>query len=168
MDLSINIMDSSMIVKRSDFGYEGALGRRRDPDEFFECFSSVKKRISMLAAQGYAAAELGTMQAKLLRHIGKHSKISQADLARATDSDPTLTSRTLQTLIERGLVRRERSDEDRREYVLELTAAGRRVREHVEQLRAAIIARVVDALDERDFADFERIAGKILAATEPK
>ena len=74
----------------------------------------------------------------------------------------------LQTLIERELVRRERSDEDRREYVLELTPAGQRARARVEKLRAQIAARVVGALDERDLEDFERVAKKILAELEPE
>jgi DNA-binding MarR family transcriptional regulator len=67
-------------------------------------------------------------------------------------------------LIERDLVRRERSDEDRREYVLELGPAGRRAQERVEKLRAQLAARVVAPLDERDLEDFDRIAKKILAA----
>lgn len=136
----------------------------RDPNDFIERFVSVKRRISAKAAAAYAQVELGTMQAKLLRHIGRHSQISQAALARATESDPTLTGRTLATLIERGLVRRERSAEDRREYVLELTAAGKRMRERVEKLRSEVTAQVVSALDDRDFEDFERVCEKILAA----
>lgn len=146
-------------------GYDSDLTRRRDPEEFIQRFSAVKKRISGLLGQAFSSIELGTMQAKLLQHIGRHSRLSQAELARATESDPTLTSRTLQTLIERGLVRRERSDTDRREYVLELAPAGRRVREQVEKLRAELVSRVVTALDDRDLDDFERIAAKILAAT---
>src|SRR5262249_40437290 len=107
---------------------------RRDPTEFIDTFGTVRRRISALAAQAYAAIELGPMQAKLLRHLGKHAPISQAELARITDSDPALAGRVLATLIERGLIERERSKADRREYVLELTAAGRRTRDRIEKL----------------------------------
>jgi DNA-binding MarR family transcriptional regulator len=140
------------------------MARRREATEFIEQFVAVRRCITAVATQAYATVDLGGTQAKFLRHIGKHSRISQAELARATATDPTLTGRVLQTLIERGLVRRQRSDEDRREYVLELGAAGRRARDRVEKLRAQLAERVVDALDERDVDDFERIAGKILAA----
>ncbi|MCU1280043.1 MAG: hypothetical protein JWM53_3589 [bacterium] len=143
------------------------MARRRDPTEFIDTFGAVRRCVSGVAAQAYAAVELGGTQAKFLRQIGRGSRISQAELARATQTDPTLTGRVLQPLIERGLVRRQRSDEDRREYVLELTAAGRRARARVEKLRAQIAARVVDALDERDVEDFDRIAKKILAAFAP-
>ncbi len=140
--------------------------RRRNPTEFFDTFGAVKKRISALAADAYAAVGLGSMQAKLIRQIGKHERMSQAELARATASDPTLIGRTLSALIERGMVRRERSNEDRREYVLELTAAGRRAREQIEKLRTMLAGRIAEALDDRDLEDFKRIANKLLVALE--
>ena len=104
----------------------------------------------------------GSAQAKFLRHIGQHSRISQADLARATDTAPTLTGRALETLVERGWVRRKRSAEDRRQYVLELTASGQHARRRVEEAREEIIERLGTVLDDRDREDFDRIARKIL------
>jgi DNA-binding MarR family transcriptional regulator len=129
-------------------------------------FGAVRKRITALAADAYAVVDLGSMQAKLIRQIGKHERMSQAELARATASDPTLTGRALATLIERGLVRRKRSDEDRREYVLELSAAGKRSRDQVERLRGKLADRIGEALDDRDLEDFERIANKLLVALD--
>ena len=116
--------------------------------------------------QAYATFEVGSTQAKFLRYIGRHSRISQADLARATATAPTLTGRALETLVERGWVRRKRSEEDRREYVLELTASGQRTRERVEEARERDRERIAAVLDERDVEDFDRIAKKILAAFE--
>ena len=139
---------------------------RRDPHQFYENFVAVFRRVRSVAEQGYAPLELGTAQAKLLRHIGQNSRISQADLARATGTAPTLTGRALEPLVERGWVRRKRSEEDRRQYVLELTAAGQRARERVLKVREGIIERLVGALDDRDVADFERIAVRILAVFE--
>ncbi len=140
---------------------------RRDPHEFYERLFTVVRRVRAVAGQAYAAFDVGSAQAKFLRHIGQHSRLSQADLARATDTAPTLTGRALEPLIERGWVRRKRSEEDRRQYVLELTASGQRARERVEKVRDAVIERLVSALDERDVEDFNRIATKILAALEP-
>jgi DNA-binding MarR family transcriptional regulator len=139
---------------------------RGDSHEFFERMSAVTRRLRSVAAQRYATFDVGTAQAKFLRHIGENSQISQADLARATETAPTLTGRALETLVERGWVRRKRSEEDRRQYLLELTASGRRVREHVERAREQIIQRLAAALDDRDVEDFGRIATKILAAFE--
>jgi DNA-binding MarR family transcriptional regulator len=142
--------------------------RRRDPAEFIERFGAVKRSLHALAAQAYGAAGIGSTQVRFLRHIGRHTRISQADLARATETDPALTGRALQTLLDRGWVRRERSTEDRREYLLELGPPGRRALAKVEQLRADLAARVVEPLDERDLEDFERIANKLLAALGPR
>jgi DNA-binding MarR family transcriptional regulator len=139
---------------------------RRDPHEFYERLGAVMRCLRSVAAQAYATFEVGSAQAKFLRHIGKHSRISQADLARATDTAPTLTGRALETLVERGWVRRKRSEEDRREYVLELTASGQRTRARVEEAREEIIGRIAKALDEKDVEDFDRIAKKILAVFE--
>jgi DNA-binding MarR family transcriptional regulator len=140
--------------------------RKRDPNEFVEKFGAVKRRITALASEAYAKAEVGSLQAKLLRHIGRHARISQADLARATESDPTLTGRALQTLIERGLVRREHDDDDGRKYVLELGAAGRRMHGRIDELRGELVAQIGEVLDDRDLEDFDRIAKKLLAAFE--
>ncbi len=139
------------------------MSRRREPTEFIELFGAVKRRITAAATSAYGELELGSMQAKLVRHIGLRGRSSQVDLARATASHPTLTGRTLQTLIDHGLVRRERSAEDRREYLLDLTPAGRRMRERVEKVRSRIAGEIVATLDERDLEDFERIATRILA-----
>jgi DNA-binding MarR family transcriptional regulator len=139
---------------------------RRDSHDFFERMGAVSRCLRAVAAQEYATFEVGSAQAKFLRHIARNSRISQADLARATDTAPTLTGRALETLVERGWVRRKRSEEDRRQYVLELTAAGQRVTEKLERAREGIIARIGAALDARDVEDFDRIATKILAVFE--
>ena len=137
---------------------------KRDPHAFYDRLGAVMRALRSAAAQAYAPLDLGTAQAKFLRYIGEEQGISQAELARATVTAPTLTERALEPLIERGWVKRTRSEEDRREYVLELTAAGKRARDRVLAARETIIAQVARALDDRDVRDFERIAAKILAA----
>jgi DNA-binding MarR family transcriptional regulator len=154
--------DGPSVACAGRIGYVFAVARR-DSHEFYESLSAVMKRIRSVASQAYATFEVGSAQAKFLRHIGRHSRISQADLARATETAPTLTGRALETLVERGWVRRKRSEEDRRQYILELTAAGQRARERVDEARDGIIKRMAAALDERDVEDFDRIAKKILA-----
>jgi DNA-binding MarR family transcriptional regulator len=130
--------------------------------EFYERFAAVYRCIRSLAEQAYAAIDVGSTQAKFLRHIGANSRMSQAELARITQTAPTLTGRVLDALVEHGWVRRERSTKDRREYTLELTAAGKRVRDRVVLARETMIRRLSRILDERDVEDFDRIAAKIL------
>ncbi len=126
-------------------------------------FHDLSRCLRTLGGQTYAALDLGSTQAKFVHTIGERGPISQAELARATATDPTLAGRALQSLIARGWVQRRRSDQDRRENVLELGAEGRRVHRRVEKVRAELAARVAALLDARDLEDFDRIAGKILA-----
>ncbi|HEX7666120.1 MAG TPA: hypothetical protein VF407_16445, partial [Polyangiaceae bacterium] len=63
-------------------------------------------------------------------------------------------------------VRRKRSEEDRREYLLELTASGQRMREKVEAARDVIVKRITAALTDDDLDAFDRVVAKILAALE--
>ena len=134
---------------------------KADAHQFFETFSALTRQLRAALYDELATLEVGSAQAKFLRHVGLHGKISQADLARATQTAPSLTGRALEPLIGRGWVKRTRSKEDKREYVLELTASGRRACDEVEAARDRVIARVTAPLDARDLADFERVAGKL-------
>src|SRR5581483_10016856 len=51
-----------------------------DSHEFYERLGSVIRCLRAVAADTYAAFEVGSAQAKFLRHIGRNSRISQADL----------------------------------------------------------------------------------------
>ena len=129
-----------------------------------EVFSGLARDLRTAAAQQYAPYGVGPAQAKLLRQIRKQSRVSQAELARATASDPTLTSRVLATLVSKGWVRRERSEVDRRQYLLELSPAGRRMNDKLERARAGIARRMSAALDQADRAHFARLASKLRVA----
>jgi len=143
---------------------------KREAEQFLERFSSLARAVRLAGAQAYASFDVGSAQARFLRHLQSQPGSSQAELARATATDPTLTGRVLESLIERGWVRRERSSADRRQYVLTLSAQGRRACERVNGARGEIAQRMVAVLDERDLRDFERVAGKLLLlfeASEP-
>jgi DNA-binding MarR family transcriptional regulator len=135
---------------------------RHESGELLESFGALSRCLRAAAARAYATFDVGNTQAKFLRYIGRHSRASQAELARATQTDPALTGRTIETLVERGWVKRKRSEEDRRQYVLELTVPGKRARERVEHARERVAKRMAAVLDDRDVADFARIARKIL------
>src|SRR5690242_2659855 len=98
----------------------GSARKGREAIRFIETFGGLWRCLHAVSDETYVAEKLFSTQAWFLRHIGQNPRISQAELARATATAPTLTGRLLQTLLERGLVRRKRSDEDRREYLLEL------------------------------------------------
>jgi len=131
-----------------------------------DALSAMTRSLRAAAAQTYAAFEVGSTQARFLRHIGRSRDASQAELARATASDAALTGRVLEGLIARGWVRRRRSEDDRRQYRLALSASGERARARVEAARRQVARRLVAALSDADLDDFDRIARKVRAAFE--
>jgi DNA-binding MarR family transcriptional regulator len=137
---------------------------KHDPAAFYERFAEVLRTIRGVGDEAYGALGIGSTQAKFLRHIGANSQISQAELARATNTWPTLTGRAVEALIERGWVRRKRDTADKRQYVLELTPSGKRLRDRVNHARNGVIEHLARVLDEKDAEDFDRIATKIVAA----
>lgn len=137
---------------------------KREATKFIETYRALKRALDAYSAQAYAGLDLGTTQGHFVRHLGQQPRCSQAELSRATGADPALTGRVLRSLIERGWVVRTRSEEDRREYLLELTPAGRRLLKRLELVREKLVASVVEPLETRDLEDFERITGKLVAA----
>jgi DNA-binding MarR family transcriptional regulator len=129
-----------------------------------ETFRTFKQCVMAVATDMYSDVGMGGTQVRFLMHIAQHGRISQADLARATETDPALTGRALQTLLERDVIRRERSELDRREYLLDLGPAGRESLAQVERAHARLADRIVLPLDDRDLKDFERITKKLVAS----
>jgi DNA-binding MarR family transcriptional regulator len=154
------------LVHGCSIAVNAVLGYASEVSEFFERYRVLHRRVTTTAEKAYAAIDVGKLQASFLRYIGENNQISQAELARITDTAPTLTGRTVDTLIEHGWVRRQRNTEDRREYMIDLTASGKRMRDRCIQTRDAMIKRIDRLLDDRDVEDFDRIVTKILAGLE--
>jgi DNA-binding MarR family transcriptional regulator len=136
------------------------------PFPFLETFAHLRRCLYGVVDATYGALGLGATQAKLLRRIGENRNLSQADLARATGTDPALTGRALQTLLDRGWVQRRRSRADRRAFSLELTPSGEALLREVLEAREEVAHRVRSCLNEEDLTAFDRIARKLLATFE--
>ena len=144
------------------------MSSRRLAHEFLDTYARLKRSLAALTAREYAQLELGSAQVRFLKQIARSPSISQAELARATETDPALTGRALQTLIKRGWVRRVRSATDKRAYVLQLGAGGKRIMSRVEAVRSELAEQITASLDDRDRDDFQRIVDKIVTAIEQR
>jgi DNA-binding MarR family transcriptional regulator len=130
--------------------------------EFLEIFAQAKRSLGLVVWQAFAPLDIGPKQVFLMRELAKAGTISQADLARATMSDPAATSRAVQTLITMGWVRRTRNEKDQRALTVEMTAAGRAAAKRIEAAYSRAAKQVVLPLDARDLKDFRRITTKLL------
>jgi len=130
--------------------------------EFLDIFAQAKRSLGLVVWQAFAPLDIGPKQVFLMRELAKADAMSQADLARATLSDPAATSRAVQTLITMGWVRRTRNMEDQRVLTVEMTAAGRAASKRIEAAYARAAREVVLPLDARDLKDFRRITTKLL------
>jgi DNA-binding MarR family transcriptional regulator len=84
-------------------------------------------------------------------------------LARALRLSHSGAVRLVDQLVERGLVRRARSDRDRRAVALHLTGAGRRTAERVAAARHAALAEVLAPLSAADRERLGELLGLVVA-----
>jgi DNA-binding MarR family transcriptional regulator len=126
----------------------------------------LKRCLRAATSDAYGDLGLGEAQMKILRQAADTPGTTQAELARATATDPALMGRALRGLIHRGALRRKRSPHDARAYIIELGPRGPALLERVNTAHAKLVQRVSAPLDTRDFVDFDRIAKKIIAALD--
>jgi len=81
---------------------------------------------SAFAAFSHLSREIGEKPGRFatLTLIAENPGISQSTLGQASGRDKSSMTPVLDDLVRRGLIRRTRTDEDRRSYRLELTPAG--------------------------------------------
>jgi DNA-binding MarR family transcriptional regulator len=134
--------------------------------EVQELFSKLK-RVTNWTSEKRARAplQLSSTQARLLLYAAEHHGVSQAELATATDTDKALAGRVIESLIERGWLRRDRSSEDARAYIVSLSASGRKVATQLNHIGSDIVNKISQTLDDKDVEDFKRIANKLIDAT---
>lgn len=100
------------------------------------------------------AAELTLVQVRILRRLSRQSQ-SLGQLGTELALTPPSMTRLVDRLEERGLIKRDRDDEDRRKVVAKLTDQGRRLVSAIPFLEGTAIRLAVDRMT---VADRERIA----------
>lgn len=130
--------------------------------ELLDLFLALKRARGWTDKRTCGSLDIGPTKIRLLEYIAEHDGVSQTELARATDTDKALTGRSVQTFIENGWVRRERSSADSRAYVLSLSPSGRKLVNQVATIRDQVMKRVIHTFNSRDVADFRRIVSKLI------
>lgn len=95
-------------------------------------------------------SDLRPREFALLNRLHQHGALTQIRLAELTYKDKPAITRMLDRLIERKFVRKVPSPEDRRAFVVSLTARGEEVRNRIVPLMADLLAAACKDLSRRE------------------
>lgn len=104
--------------------------------------SRLERRLSAAARQ----SGVTPTQLWILAAVVRHGSIGIGELAVTEDVNPTMLSRVIGKLDDAGLIRRVPDPHDRRAALVEPTAAGRRLKQRVQEQRTAALAELVNEL----------------------
>ena len=128
---------------------------------------------SLLRPEGHAIRQALDLEAGVigvLSVIWLNPGISQNDLATSVVLKKSAVTALVKHLEERGLVARERSQQDRRQNALTLTADGHtliaKIREHTEALNDRLFENVSAVERETFFAVMDKVVQNLLAGSD--
>lgn len=121
------------------------------------------KKVKQYAQFCFNAGNFGVTvdQWTVLKNLWKYRDLSQRELAAYCQKDqPTLT-RIVDILVTKKLVERKTHPQDRRSFILYLTAQGEEKVKHLNEQVMDIRMKAWQNLDESDFEDLKRILNTI-------
>lgn len=123
--------------------------------------NAIKDRIldSHLEPDGVTSAQF-----KVLIILQQFDVDTPAELCRYLSLDSGSMTRMLDRLEHKQLVRRRRSDADRRQIQVELTDSGRHLADRLPHIGADAMNQLVGVLEPGELADLERILTKVLVS----
>jgi DNA-binding MarR family transcriptional regulator len=129
--------------------------------------SVLSNRVSGAIARLYEERfGLGIAEWRITAVLGGFGSMSATAVGDRTAMDKVQVSRTLQRLIEKGLVARQIDAGDRRRHVLELTSAGRAIYREIVPLALSLEARLLDGLNGPDRAAIEQMLDRLTQAVD--
>jgi DNA-binding MarR family transcriptional regulator len=129
---------------------------------FFKIDTTIKKiRSFMQKGLTDAGIDLTVDQWVVLDHIKPKPGISQNDLATDTAKDAPTVTRILDLLVEKGLLRRQMADDDRRKFNIFLTDEGEKLHQKAFEIIGECRKKSWDDLTDEDYDALVRIMDTI-------
>nr|WP_246868115.1 MarR family transcriptional regulator [Rhizobacter sp. SG703] len=97
--------------------------------------------------------------------VAANERVNQKQLGQALDVSPPNMAVTLDRMVERGWVLRERCSDDRRSQRIALTPAGRTLAARAEKIAATMEDEALAALSPRERATLIRLLMRVAAGT---
>lgn len=110
---------------------------------------------------------LGAAQMFILHVLQHHDELSMNEVAERTATDQSSASLAVGKLVTEGYVRREISEEDRRQVRLSLTAKGRALVKRAPPAAQERIMESVEAMPARERAQLMALLDKLMAGMAP-
>lgn len=98
---------------------------------------------------------------RLMAVLGVHPPMSASEAGKRTSLAPDKVTRTVDSLVEKGLVLRAPDKKDRRRVVLSLSAKGKRQFQAIDEVRYAIECELLSALGAAEVAALDAALQKI-------
>jgi len=103
----------------------------------------------------------------ILALLAEGVRETQATFAEALALDPSRLVALLDSLEERGLIARQRDPQDRRRYVVSITAAGERELSHLREISRRLEDEFFAPLDSEDRQTFQELLARLAAHNDP-
>ena len=126
-------------------------------------------RTVLLAALDGELQPLGItgMQFAVLKQVADRTAETAADLCRVLHYDTGSMTRMVDRLEEKGLIRRERSKDDRRVVSLRLTSAGRSALPRLRDTAARVLERMLAGFEEGEVDALRRYLNRMIENGQP-
>ncbi len=112
------------------------------------------------------ASEITKQQFTVLSAVEQNEGVSQTELVTLTGIDRSTLAEMIRRMIEKGLLDRERTENDARANAVRLAASGRKVLRQARSAGDRVERALVASLNSSDRAKLTRLLGTIVAAAE--
>jgi len=119
------------------------------------------RKLSLNLTQLFQSHRLTSEQWSLLVSLHNEDKISQKELADRTGKDPANITRMLDQLESKGLVSRQPNPEDRRSYLMHITASGREAAIDLIPVEQKFMKEMLADITEAEIEAFRAFIGKL-------
>lgn len=132
-----------------------------------EAYAKLKREVSRIGAIELKAIDLGIKQMAILFHLIE-SPCTMSELAEYAQSDKASTTRTVESLVSSGYVKRLATDGDRRVRQVALTEKGRKKAKLAHEVREHIGARLEETLTAEERKLLARLLNKVTTGLQQK
>ena len=124
--------------------------------------NNTTRKFSQFAVSFFKPYDITPEQAGIIRRLGEEEGITQKNLSMRMAKDQTNITRILVQLERKGLISRNQSKEDRREFLTYLTDKGKKLNENIIPAEEEIMNITLSGISEERRALFKEIVSEIV------